>query len=227
MTYSPLAPNSVHNLFSGRIEALGGKILSSHTGDACLYARSTMPLAENLQAGDRVNGGVAIRMLDHEVQVSPFVFRQICRNGAIMSRELGSCEISVDPLDPGKTQEEVLEAIDACVRPEVFENNVSNIRGTIGRPVDAGLALMVLENRWQLGDLTRRIWHRLVRDRDRSKFGLMNAITSIARDEKDPEVKWKLELLGGRIPTMPLPDLKIESEPSSAELQRKPAASRG
>jgi hypothetical protein len=35
--------------------------------------------------------------------------------------------------------------------------------------------------------------------RDRSVFGLMNAVTSVARDEPEPETRWRLEELGGAI----------------------------
>jgi hypothetical protein len=33
-----------------------------------------------------------------------------------------------------------------------------------------------------------------------SLFGLTNAITSVARDESDPGIRWRLEELGGSIP---------------------------
>ncbi len=34
---------------------------------------------------------------------------------------------------------------------------------------------------------------------DRTRFGLVNAITSLARDTRDPESRWRLEELGGAI----------------------------
>jgi hypothetical protein len=44
------------------------------------------------------------------------------------------------------------------------------------------------------------ILERFVEGRDTSRFGLMNAITSVARDTRDPEVRWRLEEMGGGIP---------------------------
>jgi hypothetical protein len=35
------------------------------------------------------------------------------------------------------------------------------------------------------------------RDGDHSRFGLGNAITAVARDTEDPNVRWDLEELGG------------------------------
>ena len=34
---------------------------------------------------------------------------------------------------------------------------------------------------------------------DRSRYGLMNAITSVARDSDDPELRWNLEKFGGDV----------------------------
>lgn len=34
---------------------------------------------------------------------------------------------------------------------------------------------------------------------DRSRFGLAQAITAVARDVQDPELKWDLEKLGGAV----------------------------
>jgi transposase len=33
-------------------------------------------------------------------------------------------------------------------------------------------------------------------------FSLMNAVTSLARDERDPELRWRLEELGGAVPSL-------------------------
>jgi len=51
---------------------------------------------------------------------------------------------------------------------------------------------------------------------DRSAFGLMNAVTSVARDQDDPEVRWRLEELGGGVPAMRFPHVRPDG--SEAEL---------
>jgi hypothetical protein len=40
---------------------------------------------------------------------------------------------------------------------------------------------------------------------DRTRFGVMNAVTSVARDTRDPDEKWRLEELGGSIGACLLP----------------------
>jgi hypothetical protein len=44
------------------------------------------------------------------------------------------------------------------------------------------------------------IVERFTLGRDRSAFGLLNAVTSVARDTRDPETRWRLEELGGTMP---------------------------
>ncbi len=51
---------------------------------------------------------------------------------------------------------------------------------------------------------------------DRSAFSLMNAVTSVARDQDDPEVRWQLEELGGGVPAMNFP--RVRPDGSEAEL---------
>ncbi|MFZ5831522.1 MAG: hypothetical protein ACOY3P_15670, partial [Planctomycetota bacterium] len=50
---------------------------------------------------------------------------------------------------------------------------------------------------------------------DDSVFGLMNAVTSVARDEPDPQIRWDLEELGGSIPAL-IPDF---TKPGGAETE--------
>jgi hypothetical protein len=45
----------------------------------------------------------------------------------------------------------------------------------------------------------QEIMGRFFGDEDRTRFGLMNAVTSVARDTSDPETRWNLEELGGAV----------------------------
>jgi hypothetical protein len=56
------------------------------------------------------------------------------------------------------------------------------------------------------GTLPKSLWSEITRRYDQagdsSAYGLMNAITAVARDERDPETKWRMEELGGGILAM-------------------------
>jgi hypothetical protein len=47
---------------------------------------------------------------------------------------------------------------------------------------------------------------------DRSGFGLMNAVTATARDTADPELRWRLEELGGGVAALRRPQMPPDSE---------------
>jgi len=49
------------------------------------------------------------------------------------------------------------------------------------------------------GDLMTGVLSRYGKEGDRSRFGLAQAITAVARDVQDPELKWDLEKLGGAV----------------------------
>jgi hypothetical protein len=49
------------------------------------------------------------------------------------------------------------------------------------------------------GDLVTAVLSHYRKERDRSRFGLAQAITAVARDVQDPHLKWDLEKLGGAV----------------------------
>ena len=57
-----------------------------------------------------------------------------------------------------------------------------------------------------------------MREKDRSPIGLMNAVTSLARDTRDPDLRWRLEEFGGGVLARlaPAPD----QDDAAAELMR-------
>ena len=58
--------------------------------------------------------------------------------------------------------------------------------------------------------LLRQIMNQFIRETDQTRFSLTNAVTTVARDTRDPEVRWRLEELGGAIAAglMPTPPFR-------------------
>jgi hypothetical protein len=50
-----------------------------------------------------------------------------------------------------------------------------------------------------MGSSLAQILERFELGGDRTRFGMMNAVTSLARDTHDPDARWRLEELGGSI----------------------------
>jgi hypothetical protein len=77
--------------------------------------------------------------------------------------------------------------------------------------------------------ILRTIVRRFDAEGDRSVFGLVNAVTSVARDTTDPETRWRLEELGGGMlawvserprPVAPAVDVVEDVYASAASVRR-------
>jgi hypothetical protein len=110
----------------------------------------------------------------------------------------------------------VLEELRAAVRcsaaPALLEATVGAMRAAANRDANVMLHLMPILSHMSPGiraTILRSIVRRFEDGNDGSVFGLVNAVTSVARDTADPETRWRLEELGGgmlaRLPERPKP----------------------
>jgi hypothetical protein len=60
------------------------------------------------------------------------------------------------------------------------------------------------------------VFQRFASGRDMTLFGLVNAVTSVARDTRDPDVRWRLEELGGSMPARVLGSPKLVAAAAAA-----------
>jgi hypothetical protein len=170
-----------------------------------LFLRSTFPNPTEVKPGDWTNRGVALRTRDHEILVHPYLFRQVCRNGSIMARAVETRCIERFEFASRTDQEEaalleVGEAVRACSGEHILADAAARMRAMADTEADTALSLLpaVLDlPRPQAAQWFDAIQARLERRPDRSRYGLMNAITSLARDIADPEARWRLEEAGG------------------------------
>src|SRR5262249_25277912 len=78
------------------------------------------------------------------------------------------------------------------------------MRTATQHPVDVILTMMPFLSRLSsLGsELARQIFERFLHQNDRTRYGFMNAVTSMARDTRNHVTRWRLEELGGQIAAM-------------------------
>ena len=78
----------------------------------------------------------------------------------------------------------------ACCAPESFAAAVEGMRSAHETKADVALTLLPLLSRLSSRDDSARlimdIMERFTEDADSSRFGLLNAVTSVARDTRDP-----------------------------------------
>jgi hypothetical protein len=211
---------AIRDAFAGEVAAIGGEVLDEYDDGERLYLRAVLPRAGDVRPGDGIQGGVALRAAGPEIRLHPYTFRLVCANGAIHARALDTVRLArpvrVDGVPGGGAWsyevEEVLaelaEAVRTCAAPAAFRRGVAEMRSAA--ELEADHALMVMPFLAQLargGGRRARMFARHILGRfdggdDRSAFGLMNAVTSVARDTRDPEARWRLEELGGGVPAL-------------------------
>ena len=205
---------AIKELFVEETEAAGGLVTHTFETEACFMARATLPQVRHVAPGDEVQGGVALLAEHDRVWVHPYVFRKICKNGAIMTHFVQSKQIAYSECESQyETCSKVRLAIQECCEPEVFAGNARHIRDS--RSASTELLIHLLPALASMSPASARqlfetIMGRFVRAGDRSRFGLMNAVTSVARDTSDQKLRWRLEELGGgiavgRMPQVPTP----------------------
>ena len=205
-----LSTSEISVIFSDEIGSARGKVTSVIDSNGGVFARSILRCAIEVGPGDRLKGGVAMCATENDVFVHPYVYRMVCSNGAIMAKATQTRHISrenwfLDPECEGDVETGIRSAIRACCAREAFETAAGQMRSAQEMAADmainfagyfTGSRRSVPKSFWD------EIMRRYEEASDRSAYGLMNAVTSVARDTGDPKLKWRLEELGGGIPAM-------------------------
>lgn len=202
-----LAPSlaSIGEVFDCELRAAGGSVADRFEEGERLYLRGVLPTSGEVRPGDGIRGGVALRADEERVLVHPYTFRQVCSNGAIMAHVIGTeaVERVVDSglgCDGFEACERIREVVRVCADPSTFEDGLFQMRSAMHSEADMMITLMPMLSRMPaqlVVQFISQVSERL--GSDRSRYGLMNAVTSTARDTADPEMRWRLEELGGAV----------------------------
>lgn len=202
---------------------LGGTVSDRFDDGQRLFLRALLPISDEVCPKDVVEGGIAVRTVGQKIEVCPYIFRQVCRNGAIMPQvaEIEHIE-RVDVDAPFETveavHEQLREAVCAGSAVNVFADAARQVRSamTMQVPSDISHLLLISSFRRKVpAHFLEQMMERFLGADDRSAFGLMNAVTSVARDQHDPDLRWRLEELGGGVPAMRFP--QVRPDESAAE----------
>ena len=208
--------SELRQAFYDEVHAIGGKVSDVYDNETVLYARAVLESFADVRVGDRVQAGLALRASGSTIQVHPYTSRLVCTNGAIVEQALQSRRITRVEVEKSvawtasyecaAALAEVADAIRACARPEAFTDAVQDMRSAAGHEFDHEMTVQIFR---RLSDIVSQerlfeILDRFLRDPDpdRSAFGLLNALTSAARDTRDPEIRWRLEELGAAVPAL-------------------------
>jgi hypothetical protein len=141
--------------------------------------------------------------MDGDLWLHPYLFRQVCRNGAIMAQAIDSVRVEhFDTLSPEVAESALREAVAVCSAEHVFAESMDKVRSAAEADADIMLNMMPMLTQLQKGGMGRvlaQVLEAFWSERDPTRYGLMNAVTSVARETRDPEDRWRLEELGGAI----------------------------
>jgi hypothetical protein len=202
------AVEELKEAFVEEVTELDGSLKDTYDDGQRLFMRAIIPISRQVRPRDSMQGGVALRVDERDIAVHPYVFREVCRNGAIMAETIGTLEIQRVGFDaPNDVLDDVLaefrEGVRSAAREEIFIDASRQIRSATEVRADEALMLMPMLSGIPQGvarQLFSSVFRRFESEGDRTVFGLMNAVTSVARDTQDPEARWELEKYGGGIP---------------------------
>lgn len=195
--------------FTDEISAREGKVTETFHQPGQLFARSVLPQTEEIRARDKVQSGVALRATDTTAWVYPYVFRLVCKNGAIMAHAAEGREIpNLETLPAFEVVSQVREAVASCCEGNAFANAAEQMRTAAQQPIDAVLRMIPFFSRMSAlsPELARQVFERFFQEDDRTRYGFMNAVTSVARDTREHAMRWRLEELGGQLALMVPPE---------------------
>ena len=207
-----ISTTHIQYLFAAEIASAGGTVSDTYDDGSRLLTRSILPFVREVRPNDQVQGGVALRAIEAEVWVHPYVFRQVCGNGAIMAHALQSQQVTLEYLTFEDASAAVRGAIRACCVEEAFAEAAEGMRSSVTTEADLVLNLLPLLShlRESAGDVLSSILRRFMEEPSQSRFALGNAITAEARDTRDPDLRWRLEEFGGGVlvgaSPRPIPD---------------------
>jgi hypothetical protein len=195
-----LTTDIIQAIFTDEMSQIRGTLKDVFNDGKRLFARSTLPRNRKVAPRDWMQAGVALKATDEEICIHPFIFRHVCTNGAIMTHTLQTRQIDrIHCREPHETISAVREVVRECAAEEIFATSLDQIRSTRETQVDFVLNLMPMLSRLADDDAARLLHEIMKRhmNEHQSQFGLANAVTSLARDTKDPDLRWRLEEFGG------------------------------
>lgn len=199
---SGLAASAIESLFTDELRATGGEVVDRFADGERLFLRAVSPAAGEVCAGDCVQGGVALRAVDGEITVRPFLFRPGCGSGAIRAHVPEAFDLPAD-LDEAEACHRLRCAIRACCDAEVFATGLQEWRCAQATYPGDDLSLTMFAFLSQLpAEMQGRLVGQIFRGFRRklpTQYDLVSAVTAAARDAADPDERWKLEEFGARV----------------------------
>lgn len=194
----------VERIFAGEVAAARGQVTQALRDERRLFLRAVLPRTVEVAPGDTLQAGVALRLTRGDAQVCPYVFRLVCTNGAIWAHTVASRRVAdVFHRTGTEARNDLMGALLAATDAEAFAHAADEMRTIRSRPapeMDTLLSLLSLAPDTEMLLALMETIMAFEDGDDLSAYGFLNAVTATARDTHDPDLRWRLEELGGGIP---------------------------
>lgn len=223
LSHGCLTTARVLAVFADEVSLRRGHVTDTFNDGKRLFARAVLPHVSEVQPGDQLRGGVAIKANQEGVWLYPYLFRLVCSNGAIFAQTVEERPIA-DPYlrVPDAVLETIRKTMQACCDEKAFSTAVATMQeARTATATDLILQLLPWLTRLSTGrdtNLFPPFMDHFLREGDSSRFGMANAVTATARDVQDPDVKWDLEKLGGAVARGTVPRLPTKDGGATALL---------
>ncbi|MFQ5942763.1 MAG: hypothetical protein ACE5JF_04345 [Anaerolineales bacterium] len=198
-----LTTTQIQKVFEDEVKIAGGKVTDTFDDGTLLFTRAVLPENEKVARRDRVDKGVALKAAWEDVWVHPYVFRRVCINGAIVAQAVATKHLmNTENVSPVQMEIDLRESVQVCIQEQDFESYAEKMKRARGLFPDPRLTLMPHLSRLpadQASDILAETHRRFAAGADESRYGLINAVTSLARDTRNPELRWSLETTGGAL----------------------------
>lgn len=198
-----LTTKQIHAIFEDEVKAADGKVADTFDDGTLLFVRAVLPQNKDVARKDRVDQGVALKSAWEDVWVHPYLYRRVCINGAVVAQAVATKhETNTEHVSPVEMEIRLREAVRTCIDEQDFEGYVEKMKRARFWFPDPRLTLMPHLSQIpadQASQILEDVHRRFTNDADESRYGLINAITSLARDTRNPELRWSLESVGGAL----------------------------
>jgi len=202
--------------FEALVKERNGQIIDSTISQGIEYHFAIMPFTARIQKDDALSGGIAIKSSQHKIRLNLFYLREISQNGFIKPQGIFQQEFQAYQLEHFVielfSQLDILKFQHLKESASKFAEAKSGLNPltlrVVARWVDEIIdrtdTLQVLSHYIAqedqrglnpLGLFGKRVRHAKIVDR----FDAANAVSALAKDTMNPEKKWELQELAGRI----------------------------
>lgn len=211
------------------------QVVSADVTETRLYIKALFPdIQADVVTGDTVQAGVVISNSEigmGSLQVSPLVYRLVCRNGMIaqdhnyrrahIGRKIDEDEDLNLRDETKRLEDEVilmkLEDTITSAAETSFKALVKKMRAAAGtevaeRPVQAVKKLAKSASLGITDEEAEKVLENLLRNGDFTQWGMVNAVTGVANEHPDYERATEFEKLGGEVLELRRDDWKAIAE---------------